>query len=1271
MRRILLAALVAVFVVPPGLAWSVLYTETGARWVLDQVRAATNDAFTWRGAEGSLAGGLELEVVSFSNDGVSVTSTGDSLSIDIDLFPLGINVVGARVDALDVELRTTVDDERADVADLAGLLENLALPVALVVEDLAIGPTRISRNGETLAEVEGLRLDANWHERIEIGGLDVDGPGLSAGLSGELDLVSPFAMSGSLKVDADQSITQLPDPVSVSAAFSGDAERLEIELDESTFGLAIAGDLERMLHEARRWNLEVSVPRWSHPDSGVEIVEAVASSAGWLDDYTLVTSLTLVSPEQVAVRLDGAGSLVGLDVSSLALEHAAGTMLVSGRLDFPATFLGSVRTGGFDPAQLTSAWPAGVPVELSASVDASPTSIALADGSLAAGDARGRFDARFDPVASRFDATLAWQSLRWPLTGKPSLDSREGSITVRGGVDDWMAEAALALASPGLAEGRFRVDARGTSTRADFDIVEGDVLGGSIDGMAAIDWGPAASWRAELNVRDVTTGALLPAFPGTLSTRASAKSVDGLASARLEIEELTGSILEEPLSGSGAIEVSGERLVADGFSMRHGETRIDIDGDVASPDGVRFEFESNRLADYIAGLAGDIEAQGSLSRTTERTELNLTALVGSLRYDNISALNSVIEIAATTDGGHSVMVRAGSATVAERRIERIGLDVLLEPDRQRLDLSFEPLAYAVDLQLDGALDNWAEPFASTWRGRLTRLNLRTPDAAEGALTEPAELVLSPESVVLDKACVDGSRGAKICAGLHWMKNGDMGLSGDADSLPLDIINAFAKTGFDFTQKLTGSVEWQKRAERGATGFVDVRLTGGQITSESFPDLDLETDAGGLAFEVEDGQLLEGNLDLPLPGTGFVNGWFLVDDISEGTASTVEGSLDARINDIEVLAVFVPNIDDAAGQISANLELDGTLAEPLFRGRAALTNGSLDYFPLGLVLEDIDLTGTMNERQGIDLAGRFRAGDGVASIRTSRESSEDREPGIHFEIDGTNLTLIDLPDVTARADTNLELDLTEGRLDIAGSIDVPFARIRPRNLTSTRIDESDDVVIVAGELPGLENEVEERRDLEFFGSLAFRLGNDVQVDVDVANASLTGAADFEWTGDPIPTGTGRYDLAGTVEAFGQVLDITEGIIRFPGVPADNPNLRIRATREIFGNSQVKRAGILVSGSAQRPTVETYTNPATTEERALTLLITGNDFDFEQGVGAIDFGTYIAPRLFLSYGIGVFTQENIVSARYDLTTGWGVRISSGAKDSGMDMTYRIEN
>ena len=213
-------------------------------------------------------------------------------------------------------------------------------------------------------------------------------------------------------------------------------------------------------------------------------------------------------------------------------------------------------------------------------------------------------------------------------------------------------------------------------------------------------------------------------------------------------------------------------------------------------------------------------------------------------------------------------------------------------------------------------------------------------------------------------------------------------------------------------------------------------------------------------------------------------------------------------------------------------------------------------------------------------------------------------------------------------------------------------------------------MVAGELPDLP-EPKQGNGLRYSGSLDISMSDQVIVDLEVARASIEGKVKFEWRGAAMPFANGRYDIDGTITAFGQVLKISEGSVRFPNVPADNPVLRVRAEREIYGNTQVKRAGVLVDGPLKKPTVDPYTEPLTTEERALTLLVTGSDFDYEQGVGAIDFGTYIAPRLFVSYGIGVFERDHIISARYDLAKGFGIKASSGAKETGVDLNYRFEN
>ncbi len=194
--------------------------------------------------------------------------------------------------------------------------------------------------------------------------------------------------------------------------------------------------------------------------------------------------------------------------------------------------------------------------------------------------------------------------------------------------------------------------------------------------------------------------------------------------------------------------------------------------------------------------------------------------------------------------------------------------------------------------------------------------------------------------------------------------------------------------------------------------------------------------------------------------------------------------------------------------------------------------------------------------------------------------------------------------------------------------------------------------------------------QVYGQLEVAIGDDVLIKLPGVETRISGSTMFNWSGDPVPMAQGGYTLKGKVDVYGPTLKISNGTISFPGVPADNPLLNIRAGRDIFGNTQIRSAGVQVIGTLKRPVLEAYTVPITNEDRAWTLLVTGTDFDQGQGVSGFDIGTYIAPKLYVSYGISLFEDENVISARYDLKKGFGVKVTSGQRETGLDVSYTID-
>ena len=60
----------------------------------------------------------------------------------------------------------------------------------------------------------------------------------------------------------------------------------------------------------------------------------------------------------------------------------------------------------------------------------------------------------------------------------------------------------------------------------------------------------------------------------------------------------------------------------------------------------------------------------------------------------------------------------------------------------------------------------------------------------------------------------------------------------------------------------------------------------------------------------------------------------------------------------------------------------------------------------------------------------------------------------------------------------------------------------------------------------------------------------------------------------------------------------------------------------------------------------------------------------GGAALTIGKYLSPRLYLSYGVGLFTPGEVVTLRYRLTRLFNIEIQNGTLSSRAGINYRIE-
>lgn len=984
-----------------------------------------------------------------------------------------------------------------------------------------------------------------------------------------------------------------------------------LDLSRRDFDIGLSGSID--LQHRNSWNAQAHIQLYQPLTGLSEILPVTVSANGFPDN----------------VEVDAA-------IGSFAT--------IGGKAQWRGEFttVADVVLDGMDLNEVIENWPSGFPLSGKLNVSLDDAKIALTDSILEIGgtSALVRIDASMDRVSERIAGRVSWQNLRWPLpASEAQVRSGTGDIQLAGAIDDWTVNGSIAVSADGLETGTFVIDGRGTRESVEGEILDSQVFGGRAAGRVAYFWDDMKPWSAVLDVTNLELGTLLPEWPGRLSGHIDARGTLEPFALELKLGDIAGEIRGESLIADGGIDIKNSEFTAHALNVEFGQSRVALDGSLSKHEGLTFDAEIADVGIYVDELAGALRTRGRASMT---------------------------------DTAASFELEASSSHIAIAKVEFANVELQAQGTHitQELQLRADHLDTPIKVSLAGAFDNWQEPLESVWRGRVESFDIDLGDEHSMTLPDVSTIELSLQHAAIQEFCIADKTGSSLCLDAAWSADGSYSASSTMTGLPMNFIEHFVETSFRFDQSISGTFDWlHSTSSTGGNG--KLKFSAGQMTSGDDGTVLLRNGEGIVDFEVENGTLLAGDLILPLPGRGEVTANFSVLDVRELAGSGIAGDVAIDITDLSALAPLSSLIDSASGRLLAQAELSGTLRVPKVSANFEVRNASIAYLPLGLELDEINMSGELDESWRADLAGTFRAGGGRGEIVSRADYSDVNRPGLQFKLKGNNLTLVNVPDVFVAVNPDIDVQFDPETLTINGELLVPKALIKPINLATSKVTESEDVVIIAGELPDLQKEVVVDTGLQYAGELSVALGDSVVVKLDLATARVTGSTTFTWRGTPIPMASGRYNIAGSIAAFGQVLEIEEGAVRFPNVPANRPHIRIIAEREIYGNTQVKRAGVLVDGPISRPTIEAFTQPVTSEERALTLLVTGSDFDYEQGVGAIDFGTYIAPRLFVSYGIGVFERENILSARYDLNKGFGIKASSGSKEAGVDLNYRFEN
>ena len=232
-RRFLLV-MPAVVLVTAAIAWFwLLHTESGAQWVWGKTRNEAPGVLDAQSVEGVLSSGLQLRGVVFESDTVSISAGSILVAIDMDFFPLSLEVETLRVDSVLVEFSNT--DEQIDVeqSSSSNLLGDLKAPISVNIPQLQITRgTIVGLNEDRQIDIHELRLVGHWSDEIRIDQLHISANEGSIDAIASIELWKPFNLDLTSQLRLAPGSFDIGDITGADISISGSLDSASISVDK-------------------------------------------------------------------------------------------------------------------------------------------------------------------------------------------------------------------------------------------------------------------------------------------------------------------------------------------------------------------------------------------------------------------------------------------------------------------------------------------------------------------------------------------------------------------------------------------------------------------------------------------------------------------------------------------------------------------------------------------------------------------------------------------------------------------------------------------------------------------------------------------------------------------------------------------------------------------------------------------------------------------------------------------------------------------------------
>ncbi|HCR9730761.1 TPA: autotransporter assembly complex protein TamB [Citrobacter koseri] len=919
-----------------------------------------------------------------------------------------------------------------------------------------------------------------------------------------------------------------------------------------------------------------------------------------------------------------------------------------------------------------------------------------------------RAQTRLAEAGLPLNVEVASRQVYWPFTGDKQFQADDIKLKLTGKMTDYTLSMRTAVKGQDIPPATITLDAKGNEQQINLDKLTVAALEGKTELKALVDWQQAISWRGELTLDGINTAKEIPDWPSTLNGLIKTRGSLYGGSWQMDVPELklTGNVKQNKVNVNGSLKGNSYmQWVIPGLHLELGRNSADVKGELGIKDlNLDATIDAPNLDNALPGLGGTAKGLVKVRGTVDAPQLLADINARGLRWQELSVAQVRVEgdIKSTDQIAGNLDVRVERITQPDVNINLVTLNAKGSEKQHELQLRIQGEPVSGQLALAGSFDRKE----ARWKGTLSNTRFQTP--------------VGPWSLTRAIALDYRNQEQKISIGPHCWTNPnaelcvpqtiDAGAEGRAvvnlNRFDLAMLKPFMPDATQASGVFSGKadVAWDTTKEGLPQGQVTLSGRNVKVTQRvNDAPLPVAFDTLNLNADLHNNRAQLGWM-IRLTNNGQFDGQVQITD-PQGRRN-IGGNVNIRNFNLAMVNPVFSRGEKAAGMLNANLRLGGDVQSPQMFGQLQLSGLDVDgnFMPFDMQPSQLamNFNGTRSTLQGV-----VRTQQGQINLSGDADWSQIDNWRARLAAKGSRVRITVPPMVRLDVSPDVVFEATPSLFTLDGRVDVPWARIVVHELPESAVGVSSDEVMLNNDL---QPENPQSASIPINSNLIVHVGNNVRMDAFGLKARLTG--DLKVAQDKQGLGlNGQINIPdGRFHAYGQDLIVRKGELLFSG-PPDQPLLNIEAIRNPESTENDVIAGVRVTGTADEPKAEIFSDPAMSQQEALSYLLRGQGLESDQsdsaamtsmlvGLGVAQSGQvvgkigetfgvsnlaldtqgvgdssqvvvsgYVLPGLQVKYGVGIFDSLATLTLRYRLMPKLYLEAVSGV-DQALDLLYQFE-